>query len=149
MLVLVPVTPLDEDGAWSCAVRVFAVVPLELLGEEQQREQLLVVVGQMARVDHGRDRLRHEFDRAGRHEFDRAGQDGPWHTSAFGAATTGPAKLVVAVAAANLDARYAFLTDAVGPVEGAPPSTHSAVGDRQTHGPDPALTKGATFTLTP
>ena len=35
----------------------------------------------------------------------------------FCAATTGPANLVVAVAAANLDALYTFLTDAVGPLE--------------------------------
>ncbi|SEL28515.1 Lrp/AsnC family transcriptional regulator [Streptacidiphilus jiangxiensis] len=35
----------------------------------------------------------------------------------FCAATTGPANLVVAVAAANLDALYAFLTDSVGPSE--------------------------------
>ncbi|MFF8732221.1 Lrp/AsnC family transcriptional regulator [Streptomyces sp. NPDC015171] len=35
----------------------------------------------------------------------------------FCAATTGPANLVVAVAAENLDALYTFLTDAVGPLE--------------------------------
>ncbi|RAG85977.1 Lrp/AsnC family transcriptional regulator [Streptacidiphilus pinicola] len=35
----------------------------------------------------------------------------------FCAATTGPANLVVAVAAANLDALYAFLTDSVGPLD--------------------------------
>ncbi|MFD7843274.1 amidohydrolase family protein [Nocardia sp. NPDC059764] len=35
----------------------------------------------------------------------------------FCAATTGPANLVVAVAAADLDALYAFLTDTVGPLE--------------------------------
>jgi DNA-binding Lrp family transcriptional regulator len=35
----------------------------------------------------------------------------------FCAATTGLANLVVAVAAANLDALYTFLTDAVGPLE--------------------------------
>ncbi|WP_042418338.1 Lrp/AsnC family transcriptional regulator [Streptacidiphilus anmyonensis] len=35
----------------------------------------------------------------------------------FCAATTGPANLVVAVAAADLDALYTFLTDAVGPLE--------------------------------
>ncbi|MER5184553.1 Lrp/AsnC family transcriptional regulator [Streptomyces sp. NPDC002896] len=36
----------------------------------------------------------------------------------FCAATTGPANLVVAVAAANLDALYTFLTDTVGPLDG-------------------------------
>ncbi|MFJ9564778.1 Lrp/AsnC family transcriptional regulator [Streptomyces fuscichromogenes] len=36
----------------------------------------------------------------------------------FCAATTGPANLVIAVAAANLDALYTFLTDAVGPLDG-------------------------------
>ncbi|MFD5841006.1 Lrp/AsnC family transcriptional regulator [Streptomyces chartreusis] len=36
----------------------------------------------------------------------------------FCAATTGPANLVVAVAAANLDALYAFLTGTVGPLNG-------------------------------
>ncbi|MCC9306079.1 Lrp/AsnC ligand binding domain-containing protein [Kitasatospora sp. RB6PN24] len=35
----------------------------------------------------------------------------------FCAATTGPANLVVAVAAADLDALYGFLTDSVGPLE--------------------------------
>ncbi|MER8084798.1 Lrp/AsnC family transcriptional regulator [Streptomyces sp. NPDC058316] len=35
----------------------------------------------------------------------------------FCAATTGPANLVVAVAAANLDALYTFLTDVIGPLE--------------------------------
>ncbi|MCZ0992078.1 AsnC family transcriptional regulator [Streptomyces noursei] len=36
----------------------------------------------------------------------------------FCAATTGPANLVVALAAADLDALYTFLTDAVGPLSG-------------------------------
>jgi DNA-binding Lrp family transcriptional regulator len=36
----------------------------------------------------------------------------------FCAATTGPANLIVAVAAADLDALYAFLTDTVGPLDG-------------------------------
>ncbi|WP_308407456.1 Lrp/AsnC family transcriptional regulator [Streptomyces olivochromogenes] len=36
----------------------------------------------------------------------------------FCAATTGPANLVVALAATDLDALYTFLTDAVGPLEG-------------------------------
>lgn len=36
----------------------------------------------------------------------------------FCAATTGPANLVAAVAAANLDALYTFLTDTVGPLDG-------------------------------
>ncbi|MEK2476871.1 Lrp/AsnC ligand binding domain-containing protein [Streptomyces noursei] len=36
----------------------------------------------------------------------------------FCAATTGPANLVVALAAADLDALYTFLTDAVGPLDG-------------------------------
>lgn len=36
----------------------------------------------------------------------------------FCAATTGPANLVVAVAAADLDALYTFLTDSVGPLDG-------------------------------
>ncbi|MFD3309488.1 Lrp/AsnC family transcriptional regulator [Streptomyces sp. NPDC058694] len=36
----------------------------------------------------------------------------------FCAATTGPANLVVAVAAADLDALYTFLTDVVGPLDG-------------------------------
>ncbi|MFD3373790.1 MULTISPECIES: Lrp/AsnC family transcriptional regulator [unclassified Streptomyces] len=36
----------------------------------------------------------------------------------FCAATTGPANLVVAVAAADLDALYTFLTDTVGPLDG-------------------------------
>ncbi|OIJ93303.1 Lrp/AsnC family transcriptional regulator [Streptomyces colonosanans] len=36
----------------------------------------------------------------------------------FCAATTGPANLIVAVAAADLDALYTFLTDTVGPLDG-------------------------------
>ncbi|MEU7306088.1 Lrp/AsnC family transcriptional regulator [Streptomyces sp. NPDC007206] len=36
----------------------------------------------------------------------------------FCAATTGPANLLVAVAAANLDALYTFLTDTLGPLDG-------------------------------
>ncbi|MFF4575885.1 Lrp/AsnC ligand binding domain-containing protein [Streptomyces sp. NPDC001410] len=36
----------------------------------------------------------------------------------FCAATTGPANLVVALAAADLDALYTFLTDSVGPLDG-------------------------------
>ncbi|WP_234025047.1 MULTISPECIES: Lrp/AsnC family transcriptional regulator [unclassified Streptomyces] len=36
----------------------------------------------------------------------------------FCAATTGPANLVVALAAADLDALYAFLTDSIGPLDG-------------------------------
>ncbi|MFJ2968633.1 Lrp/AsnC ligand binding domain-containing protein [Streptomyces collinus] len=64
----------------------------------------------------------------------------------FCAAATGLANLVVALAAANLEALYTFLTDAVGSDHRH--RHHPPAGDRQTHGPDTTLTKVTTATHT-
>jgi len=57
----------------------------------------------------------------------------------FTAAATGPANLLVALAATDLDALYTFLTTVVGPLGGHLDRHHPATGDRQTHGPHPEV----------
>lgn len=65
----------------------------------------------------------------------------------FTAATTGPANLLVAVAATDLDALYAFLITTIGPLNGITTvDTTPAVGDGQTHRPDTPLLSRAQLT---